>query len=51
MPRLRNTATGVVVNVDERTVAGLPGKWVPVEKPKPAPVKRGRKKVDEDEQE
>lgn len=31
MPRLTNTVTGVVVNVDEGTASTLSADWVPVE--------------------
>ena len=39
MPRLRNSATGVVVRVSNETAARLDADWVPVESdPRPAPV-------------
>lgn len=41
MPRLRNSKTGVVVNVDEAAAARLGTEWVPASKgaaPTPPPV-------------
>lgn len=36
MPRLRNTASGVVVNVDDDTASRLWGEWVPADGDAPA---------------
>lgn len=50
MPRLRNTTTKVVVNVDDATAARLGGGWEPVDKPKkPAPRRRKATTDDGDE--
>jgi len=39
MPRLRNTGTGVVVNVSDDTAAGLDKRvWELADKPAPAPA-------------
>lgn len=52
MPRLRNTATGVVVNVSEQTAKSLDGSYTPVSaakpkqqttRPKRAPAKKSGK--------
>lgn len=41
MPRLTNSATGVVVNVDDATAARLGAEWAAAEKSKPkAPPKK-----------
>lgn len=48
MPMLRNTTTGVVVNVDDETAARLVGQWEPVAQEKPA-RKRSSRKGDSDE--
>jgi len=40
MPRLRNAATGVVVNVSDETAAALGTDYKPVEDEKKAPAKR-----------
>ena len=49
MPRLRNTTSGVVVNVDDATAARLVGDWKPhgegAEQDKPAPKKSTRRKA------
>ena len=48
MPRLRNSLTGVVVNVSDETAEGLSAEWVPAdaapaeEKPKRAPRKSSK---------
>lgn len=39
MPRLKNSLTDVVVNVDEATAATLPAEWKPVESGRKAPAK------------
>lgn len=47
MPRLRNTETGVVVNVDDATASRLGREWAPVveeKAEKPAPRRRAPKK-------
>lgn len=40
MPRLRDTRTGVVVNVDDATASGLGTAYEPVESEKKAPAKK-----------
>ncbi len=42
MPRLRNTQSGVVVNVSDDTAARLGSEWEPADKPAPrkAPAKK-----------
>ncbi|MET0887355.1 MAG: hypothetical protein ABWX92_12995 [Mycetocola sp.] len=40
MPRLRDTRTDVVVNVDDATASALGAAYVPVEEVKKAPVKK-----------
>ena len=47
MPRLRNSLTGVVVNVDDETAGRLNSEWEPAEsgseeKPKRAPRKSSK---------
>ena len=37
MPRLRNSRTGVVVNVGNDVAARLSGEWDPIQAPKPQP--------------
>lgn len=43
MPRLRNTRTGSVVNVDDATAARLGAEYEPLDKPEPAKPTRRRK--------
>lgn len=47
MPRLRDTRTGVVVDVDDDTAARLGVAYEPVDKPKPTPRKKPTKTDDD----